>query len=334
MRELQKCKTVTFGVIAYNEHNYISDILTDLLEQTYPKELIDVILVDGNSTDDTKKRMIDFQSAYCYNYRSVLVLDNPKKIQPAGWNLVINHSTADVILRVDAHAKLPNDFIEMNIKCLNSGEFVCGGPRINIIDEDTPWKKMLLDSEQAMFGSGFAAYRQDTAKKKYVKSVFHGAYRKEVFERVGLFNEKLIRTEDNEMHYKIRNAGYRICYMPEIKSYYQTRNSLRKLLKQKYQNGFWIGKTLFVCPKCLSLFHFVPLLFVLMTFLLTVLVLYGYWQLLAVMWSAYLIFLLITTLVCFIKNRNLADLLLPIVIFLIHVSYGFGTLVGLSEEFT
>ena len=332
MRLLKNCTTVTFGVIAFNEQAYISDLLNDLLAQTYPKELIEVILVDGNSTDDTKKIMLDFQSVYLSNYHSIKVLDNPKRIQPVGWNIVIAHSTADVILRIDAHAKLPNDFIKTNMKCINSGEFVCGGPRINIIDEDTPWKKMLLDSEQAMFGSGFASYRQDTQEKKYVSSVFHGAYRKEVFERAGLFNEKLVRTEDNEIHYRIRNAGYQICYSPEIKSYYQTRNSLEKLLKQKYQNGFWVGKTLFVSPKCLSVFHFVPFLFVIFSIMAVILAITGLWEMLAFLASLYFLFLSVTTVVCLVKNKNITDLLLPFVIFFIHISYGIGTMIGIIND--
>ena len=129
-------------------------------------------------------------------------------------NIVLKNSKADVILRIDAHAKLDKDFIENNMKCINSGEFVCGGPRENIIDENTGWKRLLLSAEQSMFGSGIASYRNKTEERKYVKSVFHGAYRREVIEKVGLFNEGLIRTEDNEYNYRIRKVGYKICYDP------------------------------------------------------------------------------------------------------------------------
>ena len=186
-------ETVTFGVIAYNEHRYLPELLDDLMQQTYNKKLIEVILVDGESTDDTWQIMLDFRDKHKDEFRDVKTLKNTKRVQPAGWNMVIKKSTTDVLLRIDAHARLPKDFIEKNMDRINSGECVCGGPRENIIDEDTPWKQMLLMAEQSMFGSGFASYRQETVEKKDVKSLFHGAYRKEVLEKVGLFNEGLCR---------------------------------------------------------------------------------------------------------------------------------------------
>ena len=112
-----------------------------------------------------------------------------------------------------------------------------------------------------MFGSSAASYRR-SEKKSYVKSVFHGAYKREVFDNVGGFDEQLGRTEDNEIHYRIRKAGYKICYSPDIISYQHTRSTLKGMLKQKYGNGYWVALTLKVCPGCLSFYHFVPLCFV------------------------------------------------------------------------
>ena len=112
-----------------------------------------------------------------------------------------------------------------------------------------------------MFGSSIASYRNNPGKT-YVKSLFHAAYRREVFEKVGFFNEELVRTEDNEIHYRMRKAGYKLCFDPDIISYQYTRSSLKAMLKQKYANGYWIGKTSKVCPKCLSIYHFVPFAFV------------------------------------------------------------------------
>ncbi len=332
MKTNQTAKTVSFGVIAYNEERYLPELLGNLLDQTYPKKYTEVILVDSGSSDCTKQIMETFQEKYACEYLSVRVLDNPKKVQPSGWNVVIKNSTADVILRIDAHAKLPADFVEKNMACINSGEWVCGGPRENIIDEDTPWKRMLLDAEQSLFGSGFASYRRETDEKKYVSSLFHGAYRCEVFERVGLFNEELIRTEDNEIHYRIRQNGYQICYDPAIKSYYQTRNSLKRMLKQKYQNGFWIGKTLFVCPGCISLFHLVPFGFVVALAVSLGLCCFGVWWVLATMMAAYLAFVLFNAGTCLVKTQNKADLILPVVYFLMHFMYGAGTVVGIWKR--
>lgn len=338
MDELKNCLTVTFGVIAYNEHDYISDLLNALLNQSYVKDKIEVILVDGGSTDDTKQIMKEFADKYSSFFISVKVLDNPKRVQPSGWNVVIKNATSDVILRIDAHARLPQDYVETCLTCLNSGEYVCGGPRENIIDEKTAWKQMLLEAERSMFGSGIALYRNMVIEKKYVKSVFHGAYRREVFDRVGLFNEDLIRTEDNEMHYRIRGAGYRICYDPAIHSYYQTRNSFDGMIKQKYQNGLWIGKTLHVCPGCISLFHMVPCLFVFAIIVTTVLIVSGIsWPAIA-LWAAYLItnlgmsFMVVVSKLKEGQSVTIVDIALPFVFLALHAVYGIGTVVGFIER--
>lgn len=88
-----------------------------------------------------------------------------------------------------------------------------------------------------------------------MKSLFHAAYRREVFEEIGHYNESLARTEDNEIHYRMRKAGFKLRFCPDIISYQHTRSSLPKMLKQKYGNGYWIGKTSKVCPGCLSIYH-------------------------------------------------------------------------------
>ena len=330
---MQLCKTVTFGVIAYNEQKYLPSLLDDLLAQTYPKKYIEVVLVDGESSDYTKKIMFDFKALYESDFSRIVVLENEKKVQPAGWNIVLKNAKADVILRIDAHAKIDKDFIENNMRCLNSGEFVCGGPRENIIDEDTGWKRVLLEAEQSMFGSGIAVFRQDSKRRTYVKSVFHAAYRKEVIDRVGEFNEELIRTEDNEYHYRVRQAGYNICYDPLIKSKYQTRNSLGRMIRQKYQNGFWIGKTIFICPECISTYHLVPLLFVCGIILTSVMTIAGIKWPMVVLWGAYLLanITMAMSAIYNSKMKNCEQICLPFIFLALHIAYGVGTLLGMAN---
>ena len=327
-----KCNTVTLGIIAFNEQLYLPALLDDLLKQTYDKSLIEVILVDGESNDATWHIMCQFQEKNQCLFSAIKTLKNIKRIQPVGWNIVIDNSTCDIILRIDAHARIPVDFVEKNVDVINSGEYVCGGPRENIIDNNSNWAKMLLDAEQSLFGSGIASYRNDTSERKYVKSVFHGAYRKEVFDSVGRFNESLIRTEDNELHYRIISSGYKICYDPSIRSFYQTRNTFKRMLKQKYQNGYWIGKTLFICPKCISLFHLVPLLFVMALVLSIIIDLLGFPVLLILLAIAYGLFVLINATICLIKSKNPYDIVLPFVFFSMHICYGIGTIVGIISK--
>lgn len=331
-KTLEPVSTVSLCVIAYNEKKYIDSLLKEINAQDYPHDLMEIILVDGLSTDGTKEKMIDFQQKNEASFRRIVVTSNEKRVQPAGWNVVLSHASGDVILRVDAHASIPADFVTKNMNCLNQGEDICGGWRPNIIDEDTPFKRTLLMAETSMFGSSVAPYRRKQGKI-YVKSLFHGAYRRTVFEKVGGYNENLWRTEDNELNYRIRAAGYRFCYEPEIISYQHARNSLGKMMRQKYNNGYWIGLTVGVCPQCFSLFHFVPFAFVCGILLTTVLALFGHPFLMALMWLLYGVLAVVMACKAVIESKHFyaSNLLLPFLFLLLHVSYGVGTLAGLVK---
>lgn len=329
VRKMDKNFTVTFGIIAFNEHEHLPELLHDLLQQTYPHKLMEVILVDGVSNDDTKSIMTDFCELHSGDFLSINVLENPERIQPAGWNTVISAGTGDILLRVDAHARIPKDFVERNVDCISSGEYVCGGLRENIIDEETPWKRTLLKVEQSMFGSGIAPYRHGETKK-YVKSVFSPAYRKEVIQNVGLFNEKLSRTEDNEYHYRVLKKGYKICYDQLIHSSYQTRNNLKDMVMQKYMNGFWIGKTLFYCPGCISVFHLVPFLFVAALAAAAITGIVVSWVPFTVLCLTYsFVDLCISILTTLNDDGEFYPIVLPVIFPIVHISYGLGTLNGI-----
>ena len=196
------------------------------------------------------------------------------------------------------------------------------------MDKSTNWKETLLSAEQSMFGSSFAPYRAGQ-KKMYTSSLFCGMYKREVFEKVGLYNENLFRTEDNDISYRIRKAGYKMCFCPDIVSYQHTRSSFAKMLKQKYLNGYWIGKTMGVSPKCFSLFHFVPLAFVLSIILTTVMAFFSFPLLSYLMWGAYLLLVLSMSIMELFHKPIATNLLLPFIFFLLHISYGIGTLLGL-----
>ncbi len=319
---------VSFAIVAYNEEKTLPRLLEDLCAQDYPHEEIEVLLIDSVSTDGTAALMEKFMQER-QDFRQVLVLKNPQKTLPYGCNIALKNYTGDAIVRIDAHASIPNDFIRKNVETLERGENICGGQRPNIIDEATPWKMMLLTAEQSMFGSSIADYRH-SKETRYVNSVFHGMYRREVYAAVGLYDERLARTEDNDMSYRIRSAGYQILYNPQIISYQHTRNSLSGMLRQKYLNGYWIGRTVGINPRCFSLYHFVPFCFVLGIILTTCLVALGYSVPAVLMWSAYLLLIFACTIVELINHPFAATkLLLPFVFLMLHASYGAGTLVGL-----
>ena len=332
IEQREPVSTISLCVIALNEAGCLPDLLAAIAAQDYDHDKMELVLVDGGSTDGTKDMMERFRDENPAGFRRVVVADNPKKRLPCGWNVALKIALGDVILRVDAHASIPADFVARNMARLNRGEDVCGGLRPNIIDEDTPYKQTLLMAEASMFGSSAAPYRRQT-EPSYVKSLFHGAYRRTVFETIGGYNEHLWRTEDNEVHYRMRQAGFKLCYDPAVVSYQHTRNRLGKMLRQKYGNGMWVGLTLPVCPGCLSLFHFVPFAFILAILVTTVLAFVGFPLLAGLMWAAYGLLAVAMTVKAMLETKkfHISNLLLPILFLLLHVSYGLGTLVGFCK---
>ena len=321
---------VSFAIVAYNEEKTLPKLLQDLSAQDYPHEKIEVLLIDSMSTDNTWDIMQKFSND-SHDFMNVRVFKNEKKNIPSGHNVAVRNFVGDALCRVDAHATMPAEFISKNVEVLKSGEYACGGRRPNIINDAAPWKKTLLIAEQSMFGSSFASYRRSD-KKMYTTSLFCPMIRREVFEKVGEYNELLPRSEDNDMGQRIREAGFKLCYDPSIVYYQHTRNSLGKMLRQKYLNGYWIGKTMGINPKCFSLFHFVPFCFVLGILLVSILAAFGIWQLSALLWSVYGLFIVANSVLEIATHKfSFANLLLPILFFLLHFCYGIGTVVGLIE---
>ena len=320
--------TVSLCVVAYNEEDFLPNLLKDLQYQTYPHELTEIVLIDGNSADKTKQIMLDF-SKQKHSFYNIQVLDNPERIQAAGWNIAIANAKSDVIIRIDAHTSIPAEFTAKNMALQEKGEYVTGGVRPCVIQNPTAWKNMLLEVENSMFGSSVSKGRKND-RSGYVNSVFHAAYRREVFDKVGKFNTNLLRTEDNEMHYRIRKAGYKIYCDCDIVSYQYARSNFRKMIKQKYGNGYWVGLTLGICPGCISPFHFTPFCFVLGIVLTTILSFFSFWYIAALMWGAYWLFTLVGAVCTILNNRaNCWTVLMPLIFLIIHISYGVGKFAGI-----
>lgn len=321
---------VSFIVVAFNAGDKLRTLIQDLKKQDYDHNKVEVIFVDSNSTDNTKKIMEDFKNSDS-TFLRICILDNPKRILPCGWNIALKESKGDLIIRVDAHSSIPSDFIRKNVEAIKRGEKIVGGQRISIIDENNSWQKTLLIAETSLFGSGIASYRR-TNEKKYVNTLAHAAYSREVFKTVGGYDERLARTEDNEIHYRMRRAGYKFLLDPEIKSYHYARNTFSKMLKQKYMNGYWIGLTLGVSPKCFSFYHFVPLFFILAILFGIILGLFGIMAPIRTLVVAYLTVNVLNTIVSIYgKKFEFNYLLLPGLFFSLHICYGVGTLIGIIK---
>ncbi len=328
---------VSINTVALNEEKYLPLLLSNLKEQMYDHSKIEIIFVDSMSNDNTKKIMEDFKLTNT-DFYDIKILDNPLKTLAHGQNIAIQESTGDIIIKVDAHALIPRNFVLENVNTILSGEDVCGGKRTNIIESTNILSRILLLAELSMFGSGIAPYRR-CEKKQYVKSLAHICVKREVFSSVGLINSKLERSEDNEFNYRLRKAGYKLCLSENISSQYQTRTTLFKMIRQKYGNGKWIGITTKISPKIFSLYHYVPFLFVSFIILSVVSFVIGNSMNLYLLQfpliiggSLYLIANLLLTIIAAIKFKEIMALfLLPIIFILLHFGYGIGTIIGFIE---
>ena len=320
---------ISFIIVAYNAEKYINNSLDSLLKQDYELKKIQVILVDSNSSDKTKKILNNFKKKHRNKFADICILDNPNKTLPYGWNVALKNATGDAIVRVDAHSYFPENFIKENVLEMEKGENIVGGHRISITADETRWQKLLLVAEESLFGSGIAKYRRDN-KREYVNTLAHAMYRKKVFDDVGLYNTKLSRTEDNEMHYRMRKAGYKFLLSPNVISYHCARNTLKGMIKQKYGNGKWIGITMYFCPKCFSLYHFVPFLFVIGLLFSIIMTFFNIPLFLYLISSLYVIFNFLNLAIIFINHKFHTEyFLLPFIFLILHLAYGIGTIVGL-----
>jgi len=317
---------ISFIIVAYNAAGSIGALLEDLLAQKIPHEQIEALLVDSASADATRAIMLDFAKKAPFD---VKVLDNPKRWLAAGINVALEAASGDAVIRLDAHARIPADFLQNNLRALEQGENIVGG----CVAGGTPnsaWESVLRTVDTSRFCGGAAPFRNG-GEARYVDTLAYALYRREVYDAVGLYDERLRRTEDNDMHYRMRKAGYRFYFSPEIISYHAARSTMRGQLKQKWGNGYWIGRTMRIQPRCFAPRHLVPATFVLA--LVGGLLLAPLCALpLGLLLAAYLLcdlFFAVKGAMSQDQGRLLALATLPLLFPAVHIIYGIGTLAGL-----
>lgn len=321
---------ISFIIVAYNAENSLNKALDSLIKQDYPHEKIEVIFVDGISNDGTKKIFEEFKEQN-KDFNRIVILENVKRILPCGWNIALKEVKGEVVLRVDAHSFFNKDFISLNVKEIESGEDIVGGKCISVTKDNTKKEKLLLVAEESIFGAGIADFRRKE-KREYVSTLAFAMYKKSVFDKVGEYNEKLARTEDNEMHYRMKKAGFKFLLSPNIVSYRYARNNLIGMIKQKYGNGKWIGITMRYCPKCFSIYHFIPFVFVMAIIFSLILMISGCNIFMYLLLGIYGLFNILNIISVSKKERfKIEYLLLPFIFLLLHLSYGFGTIYGLIK---
>ncbi len=330
---------ISVGIIALNEESYLPDMLSCIEAQDYPHERIQLLLIDSGSHDSTPALMEKFAQE-AKNFESVITLPNPGKTLPHGWNVFLAHATGEVLVRVDAHARIAQNFLSSVVEVLQEDEAVAGGPRPTIVPPNASnWQRVLHAAEESLFGASIAKYRSGAkandgdapADPQYTSSVFHPGYRRCVIEDVGYFNEDLTRTEDNDYSYRIRKAGYKIRFDSRIYSEQIIRPSLSAMAKQKHANGYWIGRTLFIQPGCIEIYHLVPAAFVGAMIGGIMLALFGMSIPLFLLLGSYALADLALSLLSLLSIKPLtpASICLPLIFPILHISYGIGTWRGI-----
>ncbi len=330
--DLGRIATVSIGIVALDEQAALPGLLEDVLAQDFPHDRIELLLADSGSADATRTIMDRFACEHGAEFLRIAVLDNPGRIAAAGINVCLAEYSGDAFVRIDAHSTIPGDFVSACVTVLEEGECVVAGPRPTMAFPETDWTNALLVAEESAFGSSVADYRF-RAESTYVDSAFHAMMRRCVIDAVGSYDERLPRTEDNDYFYRIRSAGYRIRFDCRIFSQQHARASLRRMAKQKYGNGYWVGRTAFIQPKCLKVYHFAPFAFVAGIAAMAVLGAVVSWIPFAVCAAVYLSVCVALTIRAAIQSpkRSAAFIALPAVFFTIHATYGVGTCAGLAR---
>lgn len=309
-----------------NEEAYIAKCLRSIIEQDYPKDSMEVLVVDGLSDDCSREIVGELRAEYPF----IRLLDNPHRIVPTAMNIGIKEAGGEIIIRVDGHCRLAPDYISQCVSYLKETGVACVGGVIESIGQ-TPMARAISLAMSSPFGVGDAYFRHaQQQKERYVDTLAFGAYKREVFNRIGLFDEELVRNQDYDLNYRLRKAGGRILLTPAIKSHYYTRSSLRKLWSQYFQYGFWKVQMLRKHPHSIRVRQLVAPSFVLVLLLSGALSAVNSFaaRVFALVVVSYLSLSLVFS--CFIAARKGWRYLpiLPVIFACLHLSWGLGFLYG------
>lgn len=311
-----------------NEERFIAACLDSVLQQTYPLDKLDIMVVDGGSKDQT----VTIVEQYHQRYPNIRLLHNERKIQSVAFNIGVANSTAPYIVRLDAHATYNKEYITLCIEALQSDSKRgnTGGGVLIQAQNDSLWAVCNQILNYSKFGIGGATFRVGNQPGN-VDTVPFGAFPRTVVEEIGGMREDLPRGEDNEYNSRIRKAGYDIYYNPEIKIYYYARPTLASSCKQMLANGESIGHLLYIDGDAVGLRHLVPLFFVLGLLIGPVLALL--WEPFLYLWAvgicAYFLCDIVASVQATYKRGLKYTLPLCWLFFCVHISYGIGTIKGI-----
>ena len=276
---------VTIIIPIRNEADFIERSLSAVLAQDYPADRMEVLVVDGMSTDGTRELVRDlFERAHASTFKqpapsgawgsnaptacpgrsvgfqraNLRLLDNPHQIVPAAMNVGIRAAQGDVIVRVDGHCEIPPHYVRTCVAALEETGAENVGGRVCSINKTYLGQTIALAVSTPLFiGNSHFRYSD---QKGYVDTVPFGAYPREVFNRIGLFDEELVRHQDYELNCRLRNAGGKILYLPDLEVKYFPRSSWWKFARQYFQYGFWKVRVMQKTADAFRIRHFAPTL--------------------------------------------------------------------------
>jgi glycosyltransferase involved in cell wall biosynthesis len=312
----------------YNEEKYIGKCIESILKQDYPKDDLEVIFVDGMSTDTTREILEQYANSYPY----IRLIDNPKRIVPPAMNIGIRASKGDIIIRLDAHAIFPDNYFSVlvhyliNLKADNVGG-MCRTLPIN----DSIVCQSIASVLSSRFGMGNSHFRIGATDIMEVDTVPFGCFRRELFDRIGYFDEELTRNQDDEFNGRIIKNGGKIFLLPFLTIDYYARDTIKKVWNMFYQYGLFkplVNKNL---GSPATVRQFLPVCFVMgllfgpLLGLISMAFIYVYSFVI-------LLYIGIAWSYSMMESKNIKRILTQVYIyFVVHFSYGWGYLNGLYK---
>lgn len=320
---------ISIVVPCRNEKDFIGNVIRDIYGQTYPSDKMEVFIIDGESDDGTA----EIVESLIPRYPKLQLLSNPKKIVPTALNIGIKAATGEVIVRLDAHCEYPKNYLGylvenlIEMKADNVGVAMIAHPR-----NDSLKARAIAKAISCPFGIGDSYHRTGLTKAKEIDSVPFGCYKREVFEKYGLFDEELIRNQDDEFNSRIVSRGGKIWLLPDIEIKYFARGSFGKIFRKFYYYGYFKPLVNRKVGRPATIRQFVPPLFVLSLVIglaLTLIFPSAIMAFLGLVLIPYAVVNAIFSLKIAVAERSFLMLfVLPFTFFGIHVSYGLGYLRG------
>lgn len=320
---------VSIIIPCYNEESFISDCLESIIHSKIDNLIIEILIVDGNSNDNTKGLVQD----YIYKYDYIKLIHNPNRVIPSSMNMGIKIAQYNIIMKMDAHSQYEKDYISKCVNYLvkykvdNVGGRVIHKPR-----NDTIIGKGICLVLSHQFGVGNSYFRIGSDKPKVVDTVPFGCFRKGMLMKVNCYDERIHRSEDIVLNHKIKKQGGKIILLPDILIYYKTRSNFLDYVKHNFDNGKWSVIPIFLIKEMpFSLRHLIPLIFAL--YLIGVLIATNYIAL--VYYYPLFIYLIInftvSIVISFSKKSFIMLFILPILFFSLHLSYGIGSITAVTN---